>query len=239
MIILHVRFKDSLQELVLSKIMQLPEPIMPIFFTADEGQKNKKNLVLDEKKFSDFRKQNPFGFFLYAEKASFNLSFSDHSEAIVSVDIKDHSLSYLLSNLLSELVNLPIDFGFTCNIDEYKHRNHYFYQMEGQSLETYVGRNYIKYIPGLYWITYISFELLEKHQIGIEQVTAFASMVHKLENGILFKFYDNPDNWRLNCEDLDKICDQEDGIFSLKKLYKLVPNSISLMELLDFLDEWE
>lgn len=166
---LHFR-KEALED-ILDILLKLPEPFRPTKFSHYERQvRNKEDLIANKKRFEKFKEDNPLGYFLFAPKCKYNIS--NYSKSPLEVDVyrtrgkEDFKKTEeILKNLASE----KTIFGFLCSRAELKNRNYCYIDLRDvpgskfTSISGFIGRDLGKYIPGVYWVTIVSGELLEKH----------------------------------------------------------------------------
>lgn len=227
---------------VVSELLHLPDPIKPIIFSEDD-KKPKNNKVSDTEKLNDFIKDNTLGFNLYAEQASFDISLfnglSKARKSSVFLELLDDSHYPLFDIFLMRFAALGVDFGFAGEWNEYIYRNNYSTVIGLNHISTWVGRDFRKYIPGLYRSTYISRNLAEEHNVDIKTVRQKAEDSKDSEVGTLLRFYDNPKNWKKYANDLDDLCSYLDGVFSIKDVNNAVSEDMSYPELRAALKPWK
>ncbi|WP_194868333.1 hypothetical protein [Pseudoalteromonas sp. PPB1] len=238
MIIAGIFFDSSIKDVVVAALQNLPEPLKPVIYSADEEKRPKGNLVSNEKKFDLFRRENTVGFFLHSEKALFDLSFPQLGKASVFIELADDSLFIFLTDYLEGFAQLGIDFGFAADCGEYAHRNRHFITQGDNNIETWVGRDLCKYLPGFYWLTFVSNEIIELHGIDIELISRSAEFVGNC-NGTLMRFFDDPRSWQNYAELLDDYCEFSDGVFTIKDVEKSVSKEMNFLELNAVLTQWK
>ena len=57
-------------------------------------------------------------------------------------------------------------FGFVAEWEEYLHRNQHIYPLLHGKVQSWVGRDFTRYLPGLHWTTALSRFLAQKY--GVE-----------------------------------------------------------------------
>ncbi|OCQ17909.1 hypothetical protein A7985_25240 [Pseudoalteromonas luteoviolacea] len=238
MIIAGIFFDNSKRDDVVVALRHLPEPLKPVIYSADEEKRPKGNLVSNEKKFDLFRRKNTGGFFLHSEKALFDLSFPQVGKASVFIELADDSLFILLTDYLEGFAKLGIDFGFAAESEEYSHRNRHFITQGANKIESWVGRDLYKYLPGFYWLTFVSNDVVKQHGIDIDSISRSAEHVGNC-NGALIRFFDDPRSWRNYADLLDDCCESSDGVFTIKDVEKSVSNEMNFLELNAALAQWK
>ncbi|GLS82127.1 hypothetical protein [Paraferrimonas haliotis] len=238
MIIAGIFFDSSKRDDVVAELLHLPEPIKPVIYSADEEKKPKGNVVTNEKKFDLFMGKNAVGFFLHSEKALFDLSFPQIGKSSVFIELADDSLFILLTDYLEGFAQLGIDFGFAAEHTEYTHRNSHFIIQGVNKIETWVGRDLYKYLPGFYWLTFISNAVAKQHGIDISSVSESAEYISNC-NGVLMRFFDDPRSWQNYADLLDDFCESSNGVFTIKDVEKSVSNDMNFLELNAVLAQWK
>ena len=226
---------------LVNDLQGLPESIRPLYFAEDEGKIIKANKITDDRRFKDFRKRNQTGFFLYAEnKTLFDISIRRVGYTEVTLYLADHLSSELVAMFLKSLVWQKPVFGFGNDEEEYKYRNRYYITIGKNHIEDWIGRDLGKYIPGVYWYTLFSDELLIKHGVDLANLSAEAILTETLGDGSLhlLKFYENAEDWKKNAERLDKLCEHTVGVFSRNSVEATVSGVSNYLEYDDLIAEW-
>ena len=100
--------------------------------------------------------------------------------------------------------------------DEYEHRNGttvFFTDGQGGSAHLWFGRDYRRYVPGLYWLNYFSREFRDKHQIDVDVLAQrTGARIQEMVNGYLVRLYDSPTQW-IECRDrIDEVIRHNGGV---------------------------
>ncbi|PIV31053.1 MAG: hypothetical protein COS35_03360 [Zetaproteobacteria bacterium CG02_land_8_20_14_3_00_50_9] len=106
-------------------------------------------------------------------------------------------------------------------------------------IESWVGRDLSKYIPGLYWQTYISVDLAKEHSFDLAKACQIAEESTDYEKGVLLRFFEDPLDWNQYAEKLDNLCLTMDGVFSIKEVHSIISSSINYIELCSVLRQWK
>ncbi|ELY1989237.1 hypothetical protein SL034_004325 [Vibrio harveyi] len=238
MIIAGIFFDNSMVDDVLEQLLELPVPIKPMTYSLDENGNTEKNQLTNKLAFSKFREKNKIGFFLHADRAIFDVSLNSVGLSSVFVELSDESLYYMLVELLVDFASLGIDFGFAADNDEYEHRNRHFTTQSMNSVETWVGRDLSKYVPGFYWLTFVSKSLAKTHEVDMENVRRSAKHVYGLK-GEVIGFFDTPFSWQDNMTILDDLCESTNGVFTIKDVESTVSENMNFLELHSALASWK
>jgi hypothetical protein len=88
-------------------------------------------------------------------------------------------------------------FGFACAPEEKQAKNRVTTKQGANTIESWVGRDTRKYVPGLYWLTLLPAALAERHGVSLAAIEGVALEHVELQGGQhLFRFYEEPENWR-------------------------------------------
>lgn len=238
MIILSIFYDNDKQQSVLDALLCLPDTVKPLTFSSTEGKNLPDNKVVDTKKFNNFKKKNLCGFFMHANEAIYNLTISSSGISSVFIEFCNSISNDLIQDYFLTFSKIGIDFGFVCDNSEYLHRNLHFFKLGSNKIETWVGRNLLKYVSGLYWQTYISINIAKKHSIKLEKVCSLAKDVTRFEKGILVNFFNDPQEWEIHAEQLDNFCSILGGVFSKKDVDTSVSTDMNFIELNSVLSRW-
>ena len=114
-------------------------------------------------------------------------------------------------------------FGYGSCDEEYAHRNQLVVETTMGMEYSFNGRDIDRYVPGIYWITLLSDQLINMHKVRIDSLYS-ASTIHVNEfNAHLFQFYTNPEEWSKKKEEL-KLLSKPAGFFHKEDIL----NSIGL-----------
>lgn len=99
--------------------------------------------------------------------------------------------------LLTNVGRLHPLFGFACSTSEHLARNRVAATKSFGAVEAWVGRDWRRYIPGLYWLTLLPDELAQRHGISVLRLTQAAVETTNLYDGAsLYRFYEEPNDWK-------------------------------------------
>lgn len=131
-------------------------------------------------------------------------------------------------------------FGLACDPEERVHRNLITIKFDGKTMDAWVGRDPLKAIPGIYWITVISQALIERHKLPIAELqrSAVASSIINNQTYII-EMYTQPDKWVSYQEKLDAICSSVNGIFDIEKVKNGIPNDAGYLQMSSYLAQWQ
>jgi hypothetical protein len=245
---------------VVGDLQALPALIRPIYFAEDEGKIIAANVLTDETRFEKFRKKNPTGFFLYADdKTFFDISARRVGYAEVTLYLAEGLPDELATAFFKCLIGCKPVFGFACEYQEpvpdangsyvvsngdaegeYYHRNRHYITIGKNHVESWIGRNLEKYIPGVYWYTLLSDGLLTKHGVKLADLVAESMATEILGDGSLhlLKFFASPEDWKENADRLDNLCERVEGVFSRRSVEKAVAGITNYLEYDEAIAQW-
>ncbi len=88
-------------------------------------------------------------------------------------------------------------FGFACTQEELEYRNRITIKFGINTMESWVGRDTRRYVPGFYWWTLLPASLAEQHGIPLSVLVEAAQEHIELEGQQhLLRFYEKPEDWQ-------------------------------------------
>jgi hypothetical protein len=145
---------DCTIDQVLAALTTLPTPLRPFYFSHEEKISSNLDIIDDCKRFSEFLKKAKSGFFLLGSSVTYSLRVSQGKPLICEcfIDVEIESVTQLLKHMaIPQLI-----FGFACDPGEREARNRVKVKLGENLIESWVGRNVHKYLPGFYWLTLLS-----------------------------------------------------------------------------------
>ncbi len=254
-----VYFDNRNIQQVIDSLQALPTHLQPRYFSEEETLKSKKDEVVNKKRLEKFIACNPAGFILFADACLYDLSIHERGYSKIYCDVEDEVLYSYIPLLFQTLASVTPIFGFAGEnqerlpdadgsyvithekvSSEHDHRNTYFITLGMNHIESGIGHDLDKYIPGIYWYTLLSDELLNKHHVDLASLSAEVISAETLGDGSLhlLKFYENPGDWRENAERLDTLCERTDGVFSRRSVESAVSGVSNYLEYNDIIAEW-
>jgi len=234
-------FKNGVDTVgIVKDLLALPAPLRPYYFAEDEGKIIKTNVISDKVRFSDFRKNNEIGFFLYT-KGKMMIDISTNSGyAEITVWLKKNMPEEYAHTFLKSLTKHNPIFGYACDDDEYDHRNRYYITIGKSHIQAWIGRRLENNIPGVYWCTLFSDYILQKYGVTLSDLADEAISVETIGDKIyLLQFYHYARDWKDNRELLDDLCERVSGIFSRRIVDASIDRkNISYLEFNEALQQW-
>lgn len=228
---------DGEVELVVAALATLPPKLRPIYFSHDEKVDNKANQLADHKKFAAFIARSKSGFFLLGSEVTYSIRIALGKPLVCDCFI-DLEPEYV-QQFLGHMATAKPRFGFACMPAEREHRNRVTTQLGVNKIESWVGRDTQKYLPGFYWLTLLSDGIAKQHGISFDLVEAVAKEHVSLENGQhLFRFYQRPDDWSTTST-VTQLCASFSGVFDVEKVALQLQSARNFLELSGMLKNWK
>jgi hypothetical protein len=129
-------------------------------------------------------------------------------------------------------------FGFVCAPEERERRNRTKIKQGMNTIESWVGRDIQKYVPGLYWCTLLPASLAQRHNLPLSKVASIALEHVELEGSHhLFRFYEKPEDWR-SANALQELYSSLPGLFDVDKIRPALEDAKTYLELSDMTGNW-
>jgi hypothetical protein len=221
---------------VLSTFSAMPDPLRPAFFSHEETIGDSANRFSDRKRLETFVAKSQSGFFLLNDEFIYSIRLADDKPIVCDCAI--HSSAVFAKQLVLEMSSAQPQFGFACLPEELNSRNRIVVQLGDSRIESWVGRDTRRFLPGLYWLTLISAELTARHHLKLSEIEAVAhSSVLTNGGGHLFQFYERPEAWKESTAVSTQFASQP-GIFNIDRLSPRVATAKSFLEVHSLLRDW-
>lgn len=218
-------------------IADLPAPLRPVHFSHDEGISNDADRIDDQKRLAAFIARSKSGFFLLGPSVTYSVRLAVGKPLIcdcfldVTPDVAEQFLKHMSRAK-------PV-FGFACAPGERERRNRITMQYGVNTIESWVGRDTQKYIPGFYWLTLIPDALAKQHSISLPVVEAVAHEHIVLEGGQhMFRFYENPEDW-LKTAAVTELCTSLPGVFDIEMVKSQLSTARNFLDMNSTLRGWK
>lgn len=235
MIEIRLEFKPGMLKQLAEKLLSLPLELRPSHVSLAENEKAKA--IGDKKGFIDSLNEGSLGPYLTGDHCAYQISLAAPKPIICEGTLDAQPA--LAKLFLMEMSSISPIFGFACLQEEWFQKNRITTQQGINKIESWVGRDTEKYVPGLYWLTLISDALSDRHGVSLSAVQNEAKEHVTLEGGQhLFRFYDQPEDWR-KTSSLSAFCRSTPGIFDLEAVRKKAQKTSNFLELNSLLSEWK
>lgn len=232
----EINFERDQMALVTETVLGLPPDLQPTHFNW--GEDEKKRAISDRRKVAEKLLSRTYGFFLYGPGFTYDMTLGRDNTLILRAYFYTPTPDVRLF-LRSFARNSPI-FGFAGSVEERFARNLVKATLGQNKIDAWVGRLPRRQLPGLYWCTLVSGQLLRDLAIPLSSLVAIAKEYEELTGDLhLFRFYDHPDEWRTATAVNGAIADQP-GIFDVadvKKAMAMNPD-VTFLELSSLLARW-
>lgn len=235
MISVEMYFHPAQLSQILESLADLPADLAPVRFSQDQRVALADDLVSDFQRFSAFVESSSAGFFLHGRKAVFMVFPRDEKLEVFACNLSTGYGELVFRKLIGAS---PI-FGYAAVLAERYHRNMLKKKDEpGRTIESWVGRDIDRYIPGLYWLTWLSTDYLRMRHVDPLAIAAVARRADEVPGGWAFCFFDKPSEWENEAKRIDDFCAATDGVFSANRAREAFAASTGLHGASIALKEW-
>ena len=222
-----LEFLPSARRLVIETFLTLPGELRPTHQSADEDGVGTE--LKDHGRFPKTVMKRETGFFLKGANVTYDLNFVKDKPIVCNCFLETDTA--LAKDFLIHMASAQPIFGFACEPEEREWRNRITIKLGVNSIESWVGRDTQKYIPGLYWLTLLSTVLMEKHNVQFTAIEALAQEHVVIEGGQhLFCFYRRPDSWR-SATGVVTLSPSLPGVFDVEKVRPQLATAKNFLDL--------
>lgn len=202
-------------------LLALPEGLRPTRHSEDEDKAGRP--IGDPGEFLDSLADRPS--YILLRGKGFDYDILGDREPVVVQCYFNRTPPRLVRTFMERMATTGPAFGRACTWEELLHRNQLVVKVDGGRLGTshaFIGRDHAKFVPGLYWLVLLPQSLAEKHGAPIEQVADAAREHAALGGGQhLFRFYDDPEDWREHADAMDALCARLPGVFDINEVRRI------------------
>lgn len=230
-----LQFEEPIDS-ALTAFVALPSSLRPLHFSYEEKVASDADLVSDKTRFARFIADSQAGFFLLGPEVTYSIRRASGRLAVCDCFMEvEPTLVRRFLELMSRAA--PI-FGFACLPEEHEQRNRLTVEQGANTIESWVGRDPQKCVPGFYWLTLLSDVLAKQHGIALSTVEAAALEHIHLQGGQnLFRFYERPGDWEA-ATSVSELIASLSGVFDIEKVKRRVLGAKNFLELNSVLREW-
>lgn len=222
---------------VMAAFADLPSPFRPVQFSHEEKLGSNADRIDDQKRFAAFVAKSESGFFLLGPGVIYSIRIAPGKPLICDcfLDVEPEVAELFLERMSQAN---PI-FGFACAPGERERRNRFTTQQGVSTIESWVGRDTQKYVPGFYWLTLLPDVLAAHHGVPLSAVEAVAEGHIELQDGQhLFRFYKRPEDWQATAA-VENLCASLPGVFDIERVRPQLSAAKNFLELNSMLREWK
>ncbi len=231
-----LEFDGGAIDRVVAAFTGLPLPLRPIHFSHEEKVGSDADRIEDQKRFAAFLAKSKSGFFLLGSAVTYSIRIASGRPLICDcfIDVEPK----IAEQLLVHMSRVQPVFGFACAPGERKRRNRITTVQGVNTIESWVGRDTQKYVPGFYWLTLLPDAMAKQHGIPISAVVGVALEHTDLGDGQhMFRFYDQPEDWQTTSF-VAELCASFPGVFNVEKVKAQLPAAKNFLELNSMLRDW-
>ncbi|QDQ25265.1 hypothetical protein FNU76_02245 [Chitinimonas arctica] len=222
---------------VVAAFETLPVALRPVYFSHTEEVSNAADQIEDKKRFAAFVAKSQSGFFLLAPGITYSIRIATGKSTICDCFL-DVDPSLAKEFLIHMATAQPI-FGFACEPQEREHRNRVVTKQGVNTIESWVGRDSQKYLPGFYWLTLLPDSLATRHAVPLPVVEKAAQEHVALQGGQhLFRFYEQPQDWQ-SVQSIAELISTLPGVFDIEKMKPQLAAAKNFLDLNAALRNWK
>lgn len=228
---------DGAIDRVMKAFVDLPAPLRPIHFSHEEKPASDADRIADPKRLAAFVAKSKSGFFLLGPGLTYSVRIATGKPLICDcfLEVAPEAAEHFLRHMSKAM---PI-FGFACMPGERERHNRVTTHQGASTIESWVGRDTHRYVPGLYWLTLLPEALARQHGVPLEAVRAVARKHIDLGNGQhLFQFYDRPEEWQETSAVTD-LSASLPGVFDVERIRPQLLAAKNFLDLNAMLREWK
>jgi hypothetical protein len=194
-------------------------------------------VIDDRNKLILLRETNESGIYLKNSDVLYDIRVSKNKSLLCNAYF-DSSPNIVREFLIYMASVFPI-FGFACTPEEKEARNRVTTIQGVNTIESWVGLDTQKYIPGLYWLTLLPAALAEQHSVQLSVIEAAALEHIKLDGAqYLLRFYDEPEDWR-STRAVAELCASLPGVFDIEKVRLHLAGAKNFLDLTEMIRKWQ
>lgn len=230
----ELHYENDRRDDVISALMGLVGVLLPAGYSVDEGVLA-ADAITDLPRFRTFLNEEKSGFFLYSPKVTYAFTMQEKTFGVFS-----HHLSENHANeIFRSLVDVGPIFGYAADRAERLHRNRLTKSNGKGSIESWVGRDFSRWLPGVYWQTWLSRTYIAERGVPLESLENAAWLVNEFEQGWVFQFFQRATGWRGEAPRLDEMCRGTPGVFSVTEVIDSFAGADGLLATSEALREWQ
>ena len=228
---------DGVIDRVVAAFAELPLSLRPIHFSHEEKVGSDADRIEDQKRFAAFVAKSKSGFFLLGPAVTYSIRVASGRPLVCDcfIDVEPEIAKQFLMHMSKAQ---PL-FGFACESGERERRNRVTTQQGVNTIESWVGRDVQKYVPGFYWLTLLPDAMAKQHGVPLSAVEDVAQEHIELEGGQhLFRFYERPEDWQATSV-VAELCASLPGVFDVERVKSQLPAAKNFLELNSMLRDWK
>lgn len=217
----YMESRSAVLRWIAEGIPALPAKVRPTHYAEGERVRFKPtNSLSDALQLEAFLERHRGGFFLHGEKFKVDVTLSDSphpSEVTFWASSADSRFTQHGVAILETLDEFGPVYGYAASWDEYRARNGLSIAfIDGGQMEGWCGRDFRRYVPGLFWLNYFSKNYAGTFQIDVGTLQSrINATLLATKNGHILKLYEAPDRWG------DRDNEVADAIFETPRFFSI------------------
>lgn len=210
---------DGVERWVTCEMPDLSPPVRPDRFSRDEEPKKGEVWpISDKRRFEEFRAENHSGYFLIGKGSYYDVGPHDNPRKVCFYCRSAKRATNFGNEILDSFANCSAVYGFGSSWEEYEARNRYVLHFVGRGrVLGFLGRDFNRYVPGLYWLNYISDRYRKAVPVPWEAIAEQTGReLRKTSNGVVLQLYDKPSDWQQKDEVIKQVIRDTENIFSIE-----------------------
>lgn len=168
--------------------------------------------------------ENLGGHFLHSHRCRYNVQKRKYHWVMTCNDVPPDDVELLLE----AASQASAQFGYCCLKEEVAHRNWYETELGENIVEAWTGLSFDEVLPGFYWRTFVSMDSVTRLGLAhLENEPRFQTN----SAGLWFRTSGGPSRWGESQELLDRICREQESVFSLSSLRAQLDSQTELLAL--------
>lgn len=218
-------------------LAEFPSTLAPLYFSESEKLSPRPACAVSNKReLSRYLSRGKPWFLFHGDGYYVDLQASAGPYDVVLLFARSMSQHMATSRFLSSVLSATLVYGNAALAAEHEHRNgHEILVNETRKpAHLWLGQDFRRYVPGLYWGNAFSHEYVSAHSIDLGAITSrLGAQVVAMENGVWFELYDTPEKWIQHSDGVDKFLAESPAFFSKQDVE--LPNTVAARELVTLL----
>jgi hypothetical protein len=234
---LKLHFRREYLSAVFAKLAELPSSIRPTAVAVDEVSKREPLMSTEMLQPDELINTHRCGVVLYGEAVEFHLSYADTDAcSLLGLFASDDQAR----DSILEMAKLDVLYGYACAPEERNRRNRIVSKKKYGSHEAWVGRDYQKYLPGVYWLNLIPASRLEGYGLSLRQFEGIAHRTDTIRGrNHVIELYPASMCWEDRSDNIDRWCEMTAGVFHRADAIVALEGAETFMETSTVLNPWK
>lgn len=203
---------------VLTEILNWSSLFGVTHLSEEEFSNKGSSLTLQDKGIDFVLSQPPQQYFLHSKFCRYHFFVKNDLDLLYVDNFHENDLGKM-NIFFAQIANLNPFFGVACDSEEYDHRNRVVKIIGENKIESWVGRNPLNKLPGLYWKIMISKQMIESADLDMPALEERSQEVHLFGNSMsLLTFFSHPQEWKAHVKTLDSACLSIKNVFSRQEV---------------------